>query len=37
LTARDADRLASLIRPHFMNGLAVIKAAYARAEANSAT
>jgi DNA-binding GntR family transcriptional regulator len=32
LKARDGERLASLVRPHFANGLAVLKAAYTHAE-----
>jgi DNA-binding GntR family transcriptional regulator len=32
LKARDGERLASLVRPHFANGLAVLKAAYTQAE-----
>jgi DNA-binding GntR family transcriptional regulator len=33
LRARDGERLASLVRPHFANGLAVLKAASRQAEA----
>jgi DNA-binding GntR family transcriptional regulator len=33
LRARDGERLSSLIRPHFANGLAVLKAASRQAEA----
>jgi DNA-binding GntR family transcriptional regulator len=32
LKARDGERLASLVRPHFANGLSVLKAAYTHAE-----
>lgn len=37
LTARDGDRLAAVLHPHFMNGLAAIKAAFRKAEEQSAT
>ena len=35
LKARNGERLASLVRPHFANGLAVLKAAYTSAEERS--